>query len=439
MKRLVFCFDGTWNKIESEHPTNVARIAQAVSRKDGDVTQIVHYDEGVGTSDFGEILGKIGNYAGGAFGFGLKENIIEAYTFLVFNYEPGDEIYVFGFSRGAFTARSFCGLIRNAGIVDRRNIHSIRAAVELYVSREKDDSPDERKAREFRYHHCSGNCIESDIEWLANQYPDEDHSARVPIQITYLGVWDTVGALGVPVIGRVSAAINDDFEFHDTELDTFVLRARHAVAADEMRNTFAPTMWSNIDQLRRDFPDRYDEKIFPGTHGSVGGGGPIRGLSDAALEWVYLGARDAGLAFDTDDGSPLYDLRPWPYASLHNIVGKTEWSLGDKLMGAGIGLRQFERLSIEDIHPSIMHRWHDPQGKNRRPDGEYRPWSLEPIWKDIENHKEEFKFDPNNELFDGILDEEAGLLIPPEFTSKHVLTPKDTSLGKVAVQYYGED
>jgi uncharacterized protein (DUF2235 family) len=435
MKRLVFCFDGTWNKIESEFPTNVARIAQSVSRIDGEVPQIVHYDEGVGTNDFGKILGKIGSIAGGAFGLGLKENIIEAYTFLVFNYEPGDQIYVFGFSRGAFTARSFCGLIRNAGIVDRRNIHSIRDAVNLYVSRESDDSPDERKAREFRYNHCTSNCIESDLEWLDNQYPDDDHSSKVPLRIEYLGVWDTVGALGVPMMGSVTAAINDDFEFHDTELDTFVHSARHAIAADEKRNTFAPTTWSNIDQLRRDHPNRYDEKIFPGTHSSVGGGGPVRGLSDIALEWIYEGAKDAKLAFDTDKGSPIYELRPFPYASLHNQTGKTDWTLGDRLMGAGLGFRKLDRLSIEDIHPSVIHRWHDPKGIERV-DGKYRPFALEDIWKDIVNQKEEFKFDPKNEIFDGILDEENGLLMAPNFTRSHLVTPADVSLMKVAEDYY---
>lgn len=437
MKRLVFCFDGSWNRIESEYPTNVARIAQAVSRNYEGVAQIIHYDEGVGTSNFGEILGKIGNLAGGAFGLGLKENIIEAYTFLVFNYVPSDEIFVFGFSRGAFTARSFCGLVRNVGIVNRRNIHSIREAVDLYISRESEDSPDERKARDFRYHHCLDNCIEGDLEWMWNQYPEGNHEDRTPLRIEYLGVWDTVGALGVPSIGSLTAAINDDFEFHDTSLDTFVHSARHAVAADEKRNTFSPTMWANIDQLRRDHPDRYDEKIFPGTHGSVGGGGPIRGLSDAALEWIYEGARKAGLAFDVDEGSPLYDLRPFPYVSLHNVVGKTEWDMSDRLMGAGLSSRQFSRLSIEDIHPSIMHRWHDPKG-SERPDGEYRPGSLESIWKDIEKHKFEFKFDPTNEIFDGILESENGLLRAPDFTRPHILTPRDTSLRKVAEDYYGD-
>ncbi|NML07501.1 DUF2235 domain-containing protein [Sphingomonas sp. G-3-2-10] len=103
MKRIAFCFDGTWNKIDGDYPTNVARVAQSISRFDEKgMPQIIYYDEGVGTST-------TSRWTGGILGHGLRENIIEAYHFLVLNYEPGDDIHVFGFSRGAYTARSFVG------------------------------------------------------------------------------------------------------------------------------------------------------------------------------------------------------------------------------------------------------------------------------------------------------------------------------------------
>lgn len=107
MKRLVFCFDGSWNQIDAPHPTNVLFTAQSVLPMAPDGTaQLIYYDEGVGTEK-GEKL------RGGMFGKGLEKNLNDAYRFLIFNHTPGDEIYVFGFSRGAFTARSFAGLISN--------------------------------------------------------------------------------------------------------------------------------------------------------------------------------------------------------------------------------------------------------------------------------------------------------------------------------------
>lgn len=258
MKRLVFCFDGTWNDIEMGNPTNVAKIAQAVAYRDGDVAQMVFYDEGVGTGDFESQLSKIENIASGMFGWGLRDNIVEAYTSLVLNYEPGDEIYVFGFSRGAYSARSFTGLIRNVGIVQRRHLKNIREAIDLYTSRKRGDHPDTDYCRKFRNQRQENACLERDIEWLKANVKGVDHDSKPIIAVQYLGVWDTVGALGLPVPDFVEERINQEYGFHDTNLSTFVRNARHAVAADEKRKTFRPTLWANIDDLRRAYPDRYD-------------------------------------------------------------------------------------------------------------------------------------------------------------------------------------
>jgi uncharacterized protein (DUF2235 family) len=239
-KRLIYCFDGTWNRIESEYPTNVARIAQAIlPRADDGKIQTIYYDEGVGTSDAGKITSKIGNYLAGAMGWGLKENIIEAYTHLVFNYEPGDEIFVFGFSRGAFTARSFCGLIRNCAIVNRRNLKAIREAVDNYTSRLSEKAPSSLETKAFRYRNCKNACLETDVAWLEKAFPDHDHAAKPRISINYLGVWDTVGALGIPKRLSIIGKINRKYQFHDTNLSKLILSARHAVAADEKRGTFS--------------------------------------------------------------------------------------------------------------------------------------------------------------------------------------------------------
>ena len=130
---MVFCFDGTWNRLDAENPTNVVLTAESVlpSASTG-IAQVIYYDEGVGTGD--SHLDKLG---GGIFGEGLVQNLADAYRFLMFNHSPGDEIYVFGFSRGAFTARSFAGLITNVGILSRSHAAKAKEAIERYRTRDK--------------------------------------------------------------------------------------------------------------------------------------------------------------------------------------------------------------------------------------------------------------------------------------------------------------
>lgn len=377
MRRLVFCFDGTWNKIDGNYPTNVARVAQSVSRYDKDVSQIIYYDEGVGTTSTEK-------WTGGIFGHGLIEKIIEAYHFLILNYEPGDQIYVFGFSRGAFAARSFVGLIRNCGIISRRSLTHIRSAVELYISRDGNASPNSERSRTFRLKHCQKLCLPGDLEWRKQAYPEHATDDLVQLRIAYLGVWDTVGALGVPRHLQWLAFFNRKFMFHDTTLSGFVERARHAVATDERRRSFEPSLWTNLDDLNAPDPGarRYEQLFFPGTHSAVGGGGPVRGLSDAALEWIIDGARESDLAFDRDDQSPIFSLLPDHRAQLFNAIGKMRWSIGDRLMGVGLRDRSFPEMDRLAIHPSVGRRYHTPA--DQLPEkSEYRPRSLQAFWDAI--------------------------------------------------------
>jgi uncharacterized protein (DUF2235 family) len=375
MKRLVFCFDGTWNKIDGENPTNVARIAQSVSRFDkSSIPQFIYYDEGVGTTATERLTG-------GMFGRGLTEKILEAYHILVLNYEPGDEIYVFGFSRGAFTARSFVGLLRNAGIMSRRSLQHIRQAVRLYVGRSADSSPNSERARQFRYKHCPKLCVPGDKEWRASAHPNDQAEGVIDLRIRYLGVWDTVGALGMPAHLKLLAGFNAAHQFHDTTLSSFVERARHAIAADERRRTFEPSVWTNLDDLNAAYgKDRpYEQLIFPGVHSAVGGGGPIRGLSDIALEWVFEGARKQGLAFDLDDQSPVFQLLPDHRAQLFNATGKKGWTWKDWATGVGLKDRKFPEFDRTAIHQSVARRYAESSDRlpERRP---YRPPALKSWW-----------------------------------------------------------
>lgn len=379
MKRIAFCFDGTWNKIDGHHPTNVARVAQSISRVDRDrVTQMIYYDEGVGTT-------ATERWSGGIFGRGLTEKIVRAYHYLVLNYEPGDQIYVFGFSRGAFAARSFVGLLRNAGVMSRRSLANIRKAIDLYLGRDEDSSPNSEAARQFRAQHCPALCLPGDLAWRRDALPNADLKGLTDLRIEYLGIWDSVGALGIPKHLKPLAWINRKHRFHDTNLSSFVKRARHAVAADEKRRTFEPGLWTNLDDLNADADgdERYEQMMFPGTHSAVGGGGPIRGLSDGALDWILDGARRGGLEFDLDPHSPIYQMRPDHRAQLFNQTGKSAWSVTDFLMGVGLSVRKFPRFDRRVLHDSLIRRVATPgeQLPERQP---YKPASLRSLWPAIE-------------------------------------------------------
>jgi uncharacterized protein (DUF2235 family) len=271
--RLVLCFDGTWDRPSSDADplqrveTNVVRFYDSVlhgSQKDGAV-QTKWYDTGVGTGDW------LDTVSGGAFGFGIDEKIRNGYRFLVENYphpDPGDqEVYILGFSRGAYEARSLVGMIRNVGLLTPDNLYRLRDAYALY--RNRDPSADTDQAVAFRA-----------------KYARE-------IKVRFLGVWDTVGALGIPVAALqwLNAA---EYGFHDTELSGIVQTAAHAVAVDEHRIDFQATLWSAVPK-----PDQsVEQRWFVGSHGNVGGGSADRRLSDLALAWMQGKAAGAGLAID---------------------------------------------------------------------------------------------------------------------------------------------
>ena len=375
MRRLAFCFDGTWNKIDGENPTNVARIAQSISRIDDDnVPQLIYYDEGVGTT-------RTERWSGGVFGHGLREKVIHAYHQLVLNYEPGDELFVFGFSRGAFSARSFVGLLRNCGIMSRRSLHHIREAVQMYLGRTQSDHPNSESARLFRLQHCPRLCLPGDREWRKEIDPDLDPNQMTDLRVKYLGIWDTVGALGIPQHIPILSRVNRRYQFHDTNLSSFVLKARHAISADERRKSFSPSIWTNLDDLNQAHGDDppYEQLIFPGVHSAVGGGGPVRGLSDAALEWVFAGARQQQLHFDVDAQSPIFQLQPDHRAQLFNETGKLKWSIMDRLMGAGLSDRDFPKFDRRALHESVVRRYAE-QAERLPEKRAYRPPALKSLW-----------------------------------------------------------
>lgn len=299
MKRIALFCDGTWNSAEMAHPTNVLQLSQMVAPQDADGNQqLVGYFEGVGARETDNWLSKqIDRFGGGAFGWGLTKNLEEAYSFLAEHYDPDDEVYIFGFSRGAYTARSLAGLIRNCGIPGNGEKGSIPEAIKLYRSRGDDSKPDDKRSLRFRAD-FSPRVATSQTDKDMRDNPEE----CVLYNTRFLGVWDTVGALGVPAhLTRLSSIFNGKYRFHDTDLSRSVFAARHAVAIDERRRTFVPTLWNNVDTLNSqnlETTARYQQLWFPGTHGTIGGGGPRRGISNATMYWIASGARDQGLVFN---------------------------------------------------------------------------------------------------------------------------------------------
>ena len=310
MKRLVICCDGTWNRLDARDGTNVARLAEAILgtalRADGGaVTQVTYHLDGVGSGRGAARLARAADrILGGAFGWGLDALIEEAYRFLVLNYEPGDEIYLFGFSRGAYCARSLCGLIRRAGILERRRARAIPKAMTLYRARDTSAKSAGDRAKRFRAAHASHvTTVPGEAAWRVAENLD-DHPDPEPLRLAYLGVWDTVGSLGVPK-GWIGGALEwtgffEGHQFHDTKLSPLLRAARHAVAIDERRRDFEPTLWDLADLRGVEGVDldAYPQRWFPGVHGAVGGGAPDAGLALGALDWIVAGAEARGLVVD---------------------------------------------------------------------------------------------------------------------------------------------
>jgi uncharacterized protein (DUF2235 family) len=329
MKRLVFCFDGTWQKLTQQYPTNVALTAETVLPLAADaVAQPIFYDEGVGTDPREK-------WTGGIFGLGIMKVLADAYRFLIFNYEAGDQIFVFGFSRGAFTARSFVGLVSNCGILDQRAAKRSLDLITLYEHRNK-SAAYLAQMMEYRGTYCGRACVSAEEDaWRVATLPGYVAGQAPILKFGYIGVWETVGALGVPRSLSISSWVNRKYAFHDLRLTELVKSARHAVAIDERRVDYSPTLWNNVDELnaKQGFDSGsdlspYQQSWFPGDHGSVGGGGDRRGLSDQALEWIWDGARHAGLGLDISPTSPIFELRSDPLEALQSRSPSKGWDFG---------------------------------------------------------------------------------------------------------------
>ncbi|MCK0209543.1 DUF2235 domain-containing protein [Starkeya koreensis] len=270
-RRLILCLDGTWNTADGETITSIVRLRDIIAPgrvepEGGEpVEQHIYYDEGVGTG------GCFRKLVDGATGRGLSRNIRQAYRYLAGNYREGDQIVIFGFSRGAFTARSLAGYIGASGLLrpEHCTAENERRAWDHYRTPPKDRFPAESRG-------LAALC-----------FP--------PVRISVLGVFDTVGSLGIP--GVLRSLSTRRFRFHDATLGQNVEIALHALAADEKRHSFGPALW----QLPQHKAYGVVEQVwFPGVHSDVGGGYAEDGIGRVVLDWMLKRIHALGKAQQID-------------------------------------------------------------------------------------------------------------------------------------------
>lgn len=324
-KRIVVCCDGTWNDADSiDDLTNVSRLAWATKPfddRDGkSIPQVVFYQNGVGSE--GDIFDKI---KGGGFGIGLAKNVRDAYTFICSNYQNGDEIFLFGFSRGAYTARSVGGLIGYAGLLGKRDLDRFMVLWDGYKAKPESQ-------------------LRADT---LKVFPDRIAS----VKIRCIGVWDTVGSLGIP--GILGLPFQNEYRFHDTDLGAGVEVGLHALALDERREDFQPAVWKQKPDGKAN-GQVLKQVWFAGAHSDVGGGYPAHGLSDVSLAWMASEVEPM-LALDFDYLTSRRDLSSeWGLSQLHDSAKGFPWEQRKKIPRKPFTADQ--ATSFETLHPSVVER-----------------------------------------------------------------------------------
>jgi uncharacterized protein (DUF2235 family) len=328
-RRLIVCCDGTWNWPDKRRETNVVRLVRAIrptadTPGEAPISQIVHYHMGVGT---GNILD---HWLGGGTGVGLSNNVKQCYGFLADNYRVGDEILLFGFSRGAYVARSVGGLLSLAGIVQKREMAWFIDVWDCYTESPKVLSKDQK------------------LELLDKVAPNRHRPETIDIEC--IGVWDTVGALGIPGTRLCVEA----FGFHETKLGAGVRHAFQALALDERRGNFQPAIWVPHENPYWKRPQVLEQVWFPGVHSNIGGGYVQHGLSDATFLWMMSRLLDRKLLdLDVDyiKNSALDRSEAYPSGELADSRS-TFW----KLIGSPVPRPVCITHASEWIHASAWDR-----------------------------------------------------------------------------------
>jgi uncharacterized protein (DUF2235 family) len=322
---------------------------------DGSPLQVAKYLHGVG--DSGNFLVKA---LGGAFGAGVIARIVRGYTFLSRNHEPGDRIFIVGFSRGAYTARALAGLVGAKGLLDahaqdlgdKEQAYRLGSAVWA----------DYRSAACSRKSATWSEQMESLLDHLPRFFGWAPRARLLPdVPVEAVAVWDTVGSLGIPEY-QANCCRLDLFRFCDTRLGAQVGKGLHAVSIDEQRRDFTPTLWDADD-------GRIEQMLFPGAHADVGGGYPggESGLSDGALLWMRDELKRLELCFA--DPAPLA-FAPDALGPAHQPWSRVPWNLWEPVPRRGLqGLKRHASVAQRMGQPVLA----DPAAREKRP---YRPDNL---------------------------------------------------------------
>ncbi|HEY9212705.1 MAG TPA: DUF2235 domain-containing protein [Ancylobacter sp.] len=359
-RRLILCLDGTWNTSSSAAITNIVRLRDMLAPGDvGDIEQRIYYDEGVGTLD--------DRVRGGVLGIGLDRNVRQAYRFLSQFYDTGDEIYIFGFSRGAFTARSLAGYIGASGLLTRATCtpELEQRAWANYRVDAKDRYPSETLL----------------LQGLCHQ----------DLRINLLGVFDTVGSLGVP-ISFANSWNRRHFEFHDTKLSSIIDVSLHALAIDERRGPFAPALWE-VPQ-HASFVT-VEQVWFAGAHSDIGGGYGDGGIGALTLHWMLSRIDSLNMAGERRPlvlrPGELQALKPNALGAIHNS-STTGWLysrykpcirvLAQQRPTETDGIRlaamaPHARPIGEHVHLSVLERCESAGGKDQHGQSPYAPPNLQ--------------------------------------------------------------
>jgi uncharacterized protein (DUF2235 family) len=356
-KRLAVFLDGTWNTVNDN--TNVWRLKAVCAQRGADgLDQLTYYDQGLGTG-WGE------RFFGGAFGVGINTNVIDAYKWIMENYSPGDDIFIFGFSRGAYSARSLSGLLSKCGLIKLGAPLSIKQLYKRYRLGSKAKTLwtllDEKEKGQRT------SCVEE--QWIIE--------CSSPIRIKFIGVWDTVGALGIPNVPWTNWA---DMQFLNTGIRRTNDFAFHALAIDEHRKSFAPTLWTKTIKkgVPEDPPPRelseVEQRWFVGAHANVGGGCESDLLPQSPLTWIAKKAALHGLNLGGEvDVAGDANSAPIADSFAEFLGGAYRVYRLNRRFYRGIGEPPTETdteltyVINETIDRSVFERWRDDPKKYRPP------------------------------------------------------------------------
>ncbi|HXA15538.1 MAG TPA: DUF2235 domain-containing protein [Thermoanaerobaculia bacterium] len=332
-KNIVVFLDGTWDTYKEgvSNNSNVGRMYEAAVGDDP--RQMKHYTPGVGTDWYDRIKG-------GVAGVGTNDRIQDAYQFITDQYDDGDAVFIFGFSRGAYEARSLCGMVGRVGLLDRTRFAATNRRDMFDIVFNNYTRPKDAANNQLVANFKATNCVDAPIKMI--------------------GVWDTVGALGVPVFATQLTLFVPTF--HDLSLGPRVENAYHAMSIDEQRFDFTPTYWDPATVQ----PGQHLEQVyFAGVHSDVGGGyDDDHSLSDITLNWMTDRARKHGLLFTSDSFGTYAD---------DAVFGRLHDSFSPLLASRG----RFHRVvdAGMTVHKSVQVRWNDTEGKAKP--GAYAPVNLD--------------------------------------------------------------